>query len=247
MRFADIPARASAASEQRHELLQKLGLKEGEIELRVLMALCEMGWANVYELWKGLRKFGYYSTVLRALRRLKRKRLVNTIPSTGTGRRENIYTPTLLGELIAALAIGGWKAAAQILAERSPRFRECVQAHRPLDPCYYWPLTRETIESLLRFPKYKDVQPNLEELIMENEGYWISSEVVDNLYDYEARAEAFQNLQRLSHVSWIRSLLISFIDDYMEEEKEWLQTLAEFNSKMISTDKNAKLPQFFVK
>lgn len=236
----------AGASRQRHELFQKLSLKEGETELRILMALSKsIGWANVYQLWKGLRDVGHYSTVLRALRRLEQKRLVETLASR-TGRNEKIYTPTLLGELIAALARGEWKAAAQILAERSSRFRECVKAHRALNPLYYYGLTRDIIEKLLMFPKYRNIQPDLEKIVMECESWNIEEKVVQEVNDPSARPELFQYLKKLSYVDWIRSIVMSFIDEYIEEEKEWLQALADFKTEMVCAEKNAKLPQFFV-
>ncbi len=248
MRFAELPAAShESANKQRYEILQKLNLKEGDIEIKILISLSEVPYANVYELWKGLRDLGHYSTVLRALRRLKNKRLANILPSSTTERNTKVYTSTLLGILICTLYKGGWKAVAEFLAETSVRFRECVQAHRPFDPYYYWRMAREVTEKLLSFPKFRNIEPDLEKIVTECEKENLVAWVVEDFYDPLARTTLFQELKKLSYVGWIRSIIMPEIDGFIENEKTLLQTLVNFKRDLLTAEREAKLDQFPVK
>jgi len=258
MRFPDIShEHAASAEKQRQELLRKFRLthlgrskdsvwlvfKEGS-ESKILKSLLKIGCANIYRLSRVSKDAGQYSTVLRALRRLERKRLVQVTTTIGKQRKQKKYSLTLLGELTASLAKGGWKLAAEKLAAHSSRFRESVTAHHSFNAYYYWPQTRDVIERLNKFPKYKNVEPNVEELVTAIEREWIFESIVQNLSDSEARATVFMEVKKLSHVDWIRPIVISFIDDFVGEEKEWLDELVHLKEALVSAQKNAKLTQF---
>ncbi len=258
MRLTDISREHAASAErQRQELLRKfalvrlgsskdspfLVLKEGS-ESKILKSLLKIGCANIYRLSRVSKDAGQYSTILRALRRLERKRLVRVNDTINRQRKQKIYSLTLLGELIASLAKGGWKLAAEQLATHSSRFREAVIAHHSFDPYYYWPQTRDIIEILRRLPKYKNVEPNIEELVITHERGWIEDRIEQNLYDPQERTKVFLEVRKLSHVDWIRPIVISFIEDIVGEEKEWVNKLVDFKEALVSDQKNAKLSQF---
>jgi DNA-binding PadR family transcriptional regulator len=248
MRFPDIsPENAVWAEEQRQELLRKLGLvhlgrskdsawlvfKEGS-ESEILKSLLKLSCANIYRLSRATRDAGQYSTVLRALRRLEGKRLAQIATTIDEGRKQKKYCLTLLGELVASLAKGGWKLAAEKLAEHSSRFRELVTAHHSFEPDYYIFMTRDIIEGFNQFPRYKNVEPNVEELVTATESEWISRAIVENLHDPKERAEVFMEVKKVSQVGWIRPIVISLIDGFIREEKELLDELVHFKEALVS-------------
>lgn len=256
MRFPKMTPRIErVANKYRNAVLRRLrlhGLKEGEIKLRILMELSGAGQTNVYKLWKRLHDVRYYTTVLRALAPLKLMKLVRVVPSSGTGRSERIYAITPLGELILALVKGGWRSAAQLLAEDSPSFRECVKAHFSRYPYYYWGLTRDIIEEYVKIAwKYvaTDIDiasfTDVEEIVRRREIEWVKEHIVNELNDPSSRLWISKYLKKMSQVDWIWSELLSFLDDHIAQEKEWLQTLDEFKSDLVSAEKRVKLTQFF--
>jgi hypothetical protein len=162
---------------------------------------------------------------------------------------------TQFGELIAALAEGGWKAAANILAEKSSSFRDLIKVHRPLRSptgrgligfglCYYWSLTRDVIGGLQEFRRFKNLQPPIESVVRQVEYDWIGETLVQAVHDPSSRREIAEYLKRSSHIAWIRSTTMSFVEEWMDEEKEWLQGLAELKRGLVSAEKNAKIIQF---
>jgi DNA-binding PadR family transcriptional regulator len=121
-----------------HRILYKFGLSaRGKTELEILKNLSK-GSANVYELkWKRLRDIDvHYSTVLRALRRLEKKKLVRVVSQRDSGHRGKTYACTLLGNLVVALTKKGLSGAAKIVAENSRSFRECIRIHLSFDSDY---------------------------------------------------------------------------------------------------------------
>lgn len=261
MRFPEMtPTIARVADKYRNEILRNPpptglrlhGLKEGEIKPRILMELSKAGQTNVYNLWKRLHDVGHYSTVLRALRPLKDMNLVRVVPSNGIGRNARVYTITWFGKLILALVNGGWRSAAQLLAEVSPSFRESIIAHFSHDPYRYWPLTRDIIKEYVKAVwehLLEDIDIasflDIEEIVKRIEVDWIEANVIEHLSEPSSRPWISKYLKRMSHVSWIKSELLPFIDDYIEEQKEWLQILNGFRSDMLSAEKSMKLTKFF--
>jgi len=255
MRFADIPKSYEyTASEDRRQILAEFGLKEGRTERRILIELSKIGFENVYQLSKRMRNIGHYSTVLRALRRLEKEKLVKVVPSDAK-RNSKFYMVTQLGELITDLVEGGWKAAANTLAERSSSFRDLIKVHRPLRSptgrgligfglCYYWSLTRDVIGGLQEYRKFKNLQPPLESIVRQIEYDWIGETLTQAVHDPSSRREIAEYLKRSAHIAWIRSTTRSFVEEWMDEEKEWLQGLDELKRGLVSAEKNAKLSQF---
>ena len=103
-----------------HRILYKFGLSaRGKTELEILKKLSQ-GSANVYELkWKRLRDIDvHYSTVLRALRRLEKKKLVRVVSQKNSGRRGKTYACTLVGSAGTSTS-RSW--VARLLATRPTR------------------------------------------------------------------------------------------------------------------------------
>jgi len=262
MRFPEMPLTiARVADKYRNDILRggprtglRLhGLEEGKIKIRILTKLSTTGQTNVYKLWKSLHDAGHYTTVLRALGPLQLMKLVRVAPSSGTGRKSRMYSITLLGELILALVKGGWRSAAQLLAENSPSFRECIRAHFSRNPYRYWSLTRDVIKEYVETAwKYLDpdvdIAPfiDIEEVVKRIEVDWIKAHITEQLDDPSSRPWISKYLKRMSHFDWIASELSAFLDNYITNEREWLQTLEEFRRDLLLSEKSLKLPQFFV-
>ena len=233
------------ANDRRNKILGKLGLKEGGTELRILTALSDISSTNVYKLWKQLQNIGHYSTVFRALKRLESKRLVMVQQRERTGRNKNVYSLTQLGDLILALSQDGWKTTARLLTKKSLKFSQCIEVRRSLHPFYYYPLARNIIEKMLSFPRYRNTQPDLEKIVVECESQWIREKVAEEMGDPSARPELFRYLMKLSYADWIRPIVLSLVDEYIREEKEWLQALGKFSKELYTDRKITKLTQFF--
>lgn len=260
MRFPEMtPTVKRVADKQRNDILfnrprtglRLHGIKEGEIKLRILIELSKAGQTNVYVLWKRLRKVVHYSTILRALRLLRLMNLVRVISSNETERNARIYAITRFGELILALAKDGWRLVAQLLAEVSPSFRECIMVHFSDAPYYYWNLARDIIEEYVK-TTWEHLGENIdldslldiEEIVKRIELDWIKTNIVEQLSDPSSLPLVSKYIKKASNISWIRSELLPYINDYIEEEKKELQILDGFRSEMLSVEKRVKLTQF---
>jgi len=235
------------AQRSREEILGRLGLyalrpKEGEVlmvytesnEFRILKKL-QLGRANVYKLAKSSRDAGHYSTILRALRRMERKRLVKVVKGSNSGeRKQKVYEVTLLGELVKSLAIGGWKRVAEKIAAGSSKFQDCQKAHQPLDPYYYWHQAHNMIESLMHLPVPSNLQIDLDRAAEENECDWIKANVIEKLSNPQTRSQDLHRLEILSNVHWIKSVIVHLLDEYSNEWGTWLKTLEDFKLELTS-------------
>lgn len=225
-------------------ILYELGLAtywgKYRIELKILKQL-SLKKANVYELkWKRLRHIdAHYSTVLRALRRLEKKKLVRIVSSNKVGRRKKIYACTLLGELVVTLARNGLRATAQIVAEKSQSFRECVGVHFSFDPDYHFSLTEETIREIARSKRGEMVtSPDLDVYVRNIELKWVRENIIEELNDISSRPKILKYLKKIAHIDWISDWVMQAIEKYAERENEWLQTLEDFRREI-------KLTRFF--
>jgi len=225
-------------------LLSGLGLAtywgKYKIELKILKQL-RLKRANVYELkWKKLRDVNvHYSTVLRALKRLEQKKLVRIVSLNKVGRRRKIYACTLLGELIVATAEVGLKAGAQIIAESSKSFRECIGVHLGLDPDYPFYLTEEIIWEIARSKRGEMViRPDLDFYVRNIERRWVRKNIIEELSNLSSRPRILRYLKKITHIDWIRHYVKQGTMQYAKRENEWLQTLEDFG-------REAKLSRFF--
>jgi DNA-binding PadR family transcriptional regulator len=238
-----------------HRILYKFGLSaRGKNELEILKNLSH-GSANVYELKKRLRYVDvHYSTVLRALRRLEKKKLVRIISQRDVGRREKTYACTLLGDLVVALTRNGLSGAARIVAESSKSFRECVGVHLSFDSDYPLSTTELIILNILNSERGENVmRSDLDVYVRNVELEWIKANIVKPLihepsrpdlhgeyYHPLSRPEILRYLKKITHINWISDWVMEIIEKYVEKEREWLQELEDFKREV-------KLARFFSK
>lgn len=245
-------------SKPAHAILYRFGLSaRGKTELETLKKL-SYGKANVYELKKNLRDIGvHYSTVLRALRRLEKKKLVRVASQRDVGRREKTYACTLVGELVVVLARNGLSGAARVVAESSRSFHECVGAHLPFDSYYPLSMTESIIWNIWNSKKGETaVRSDIDVYVRNVELEWVKANIVKALFydpsrpaymhedgDYLplSRPEILGYLKRITHINWISDWVAEVIEKYVEKEKEWLQELEDFKRDVklarIFTDK----------
>lgn len=233
-----------------HRILYKLHLSaRGKTELEILKQLSH-GSANVYELkWKRLRNIDvHYSTVLRALRRLEKKKLVRVVSSKEVGRRDKTYVCTLAGELVVALARNGMSGAARIIAESSKSFRECVGAHLSFGSDYHLSMTESIIWNILESEKGQTAMRSDLDVYVENvELEWVKANIIkaiiydpsrpdfDEYYHPFSRPEILRYLKKITHISWISDRVVQVIEKYVEKENEWLQALEDFKREVKLT------------
>jgi DNA-binding PadR family transcriptional regulator len=233
----DYQSALTRASETRARwALVRLGLTTNmgkwKIDLRILKKLLPSK-ANVYELkWKRLKDSNeHYSTVLRALRRLERKKLVRLVSSNEEGRRHKTYACTLLGELVVALARRGLEAASQIIAENSQSFRECLEVH-PLRDCRE-DLTINTIKEILESKGGKAAAcPDLDFYVRNAEFKWARQNIIEELNSIShARARILEYLREATHINWLSEWLALPLEKHADEEDKWLQTLRDLKKE----------------
>lgn len=250
MKFVDSPP-SDAASKQRCEILSEFSLMEGKTDLLILLALMDMTRSNVYKLSKRLPNVGHYSTVLRALKRLEKKRLVKVLPSeTKSGRNRKVYTMTVLGEIVAALARFGWKAAAQVACEKSTRFSECIQVNQSFEPYHYLRLIRDVMRRIMRIMKMTSfgIEVNLDEIVTSTQFSDLSPLLNEMLLDPNNIPKVSTHLKKLSTVDWIRPLVIGMCKDYegfldkdIKDARESLQTIIELRRHLEEIARGKRL------
>jgi len=235
-----------------HRILYKFGLSaRGKTELEILKELSK-GSTNVYELkWKRLRDNDvHYSTVLRALRRLEKKKLVRVVSQRVSGHREKTYACTLVGALVVELARNGMSGAARIVAESSKSFRECIKVHLSFDSDYPSIMMESVISKILNTKKVEPViRSELDDYVRNSELEWVKAHIVRALFhdpygpNFEdrysihlhsplSRPEILRYFRKIIHISWIRDFVIRFIEPYTQKENEWLQALEDFKREV---------------
>jgi len=229
-------------------ILYKFGLSaRGKTELEILKKLSQ-GSANVYKLkWKRLRDIDvHYSTVLRALRRLEKKKLVRVVSQRNVGRREKRYACTLVGDLVVALARNGLSGAERIVAESSKSYRECIAVHLSFDSNYPLAMTESVIWNILNSKRGETtVRSDLDVYVRNVELEWVKTNIVRALFfdlsrpDFDdgyyiplSRPKILRYLRKIVHISWIGDWLVQFIENYIEKENEWLQMLEDFKREV---------------
>jgi len=233
-----------------HKILYNFGLSaRGKTELEILEELSR-GSANVYELkMKRLRDINvHYSTVLRALRQLEKKKLVRVVSSKEVGRRSKTYVCTLLGELVVALSRNGMSGATRIVAESSKSFRECVGAHLSFDSDYPLSMIESVIMNISESEKGETATRSDLDAYVENvELEWVNANIIkaiiydpsrldfDEYYHTLSRSEILRYLKKITHISWISDRVVQVIENYVEKEKEWLQELEDFKREVKLT------------
>jgi len=183
-------------------------------EAKILDTIVKEKSGNAYSLWKasGLK---HYPTVLRALKKLEEKRLVQVLSEKGM-RGERTYTPTLVGTLITYKVKGEEKKIVEMVEKNSSLFRELYK----IDKDDNWAL-RVFSEIMMDF--YRKIEPRSFDAIIRKEvESWLDDYFLNRL------GEDPEWITKLSKVKWIRPLALKLIED----EIDWLKTNIEELNKL---------------
>ncbi|NIO37174.1 hypothetical protein GTO27_05660, partial [Candidatus Bathyarchaeota archaeon] len=216
-------------SDPAHKILYVFGLSaRGKTELEILKQLSH-GSANVYELRrKRLRDIDvHYSTVLRAFRRLEKKKLVKVVSSKKVGRRRKTYDLTLIGKLIVALARNGMNGATKMIADNSQSFRECASVHSSLRPWQDYPssMTSLIIWNILESGKGETATlADLDFLVRKIELEWARTKLEGVLYNLDEEEYLARGAHPV-HLHHFYSLYESAYDSFPLSRPEMLKYL----------------------
>lgn len=190
-------------------------IRLSKTEAKILDTIITVKSGNAYSLWKasGLK---HYPTVLRTLKKLEEKRLVQKLSESGT-RGERMYTPTLLGTLVSHIFNGEKKKIIKIVAENSSLFRELSKIE---DVDYY--AFRAVQEIVL--DAYRKTAPRGIDESFKNCIEWALRDTIVNPFD-EGNPEW---IMKVSKVKRVRQLAIRLI----EEEIDWCKREIEELSKL---------------
>ncbi len=176
---------------------------------------------------------------------MEKKKLVRVVSQRDAGRREKTYACSLLGDLVVALTKNGLSGAAQIVAESSKSFRECVEVHLPFNSNYPLLLTESVIWNVLKSERGEHaVRSDLDIYVRNVELEWVKANIVRALFydpsqpnfgdgNYTlSRPQILRYLKKVTHIGWISDWLVQVVEKYVEKEKEWLQALEDFKREV---------------
>ena len=180
-------------------------------EAKILDIVITAKSGNAYGLWKtsGLK---HYPTVLRALKKLEERRLVQVLSDKGI-RGERIYAPTLVGMLVSYIINGEEKKQTTLVVKNSSLFRELYK----IDKDDYW---RKRVVQEIILDVYRKKEPRSVDDVIKNE-------VEDYLDDYVLNRldEDPEWIRKISEVKWIRPLAVRVIEDELNRLKRNVEAL----------------------
>jgi DNA-binding PadR family transcriptional regulator len=192
---------------------QKLSKTESKIMETLMMAKS----GNAYGLWKA-SKLKHYPTVLRTLRKLREKNLVEILSKDGV-RRETTYTPTIQGSFVFYILRNEEKELFDFLMENSRLFKEFHEVQR--DKTWVYSIVRES------FWAGRRRKINFDELLRESVELSVLDCLSNICYDQKARKE----LREFWKVSWIRPIIIESIEREIDLDKRHLKVLTELKEE----------------
>ena len=193
-------------------------IRLSDTEVNVLRTLIQLKRGNAYRVWKtsGLK---HYPTVLRTLKKLEEKRLVEELSESGV-RGERIYTPTITGTLVSHVFGGEEKKILKLVEENSRLFREL----RRIDKEGYWAFV--AVKRII-FDVYSDRKlRSFDEVIRERIEQGLTDCALNPLEEGNP-----EWITEVSQVKWIRQLALKVI----EREMDWFEMNTEELRKLKET------------
>jgi hypothetical protein len=173
---------------------------------------------NAYSVWKK-SKLKHYPTVLRTLRKLHEKNLVEILSKDGL-HGETTYIPTLQGSFIFYIFRNEEHELLKFISSNSRLFKE-LHGIQP-DELWIYAIIREFCWS------EKREKISIDELVRKI----IEQDVGDSILNVSNDPEALKNLRMLSRVGWIKSLIIKRTKSEIDYAKRNLGTLIKFEKEM---------------
>ncbi len=196
--------------------------KVTKTEVAILEAIVEAKNGNAYTIWKA-SGFKHYPTVLRVLRKLKEKRLINTLDERGS-RNDIVYVSTLATSLYLSIAKNDTEKIKQIIEESSSLFHD-LETGKTENEKINWALgtAREIIGEAITSKKQLDVNEVIRDYVAEG----LREDIINILYH-----EHEQKLIKAAKVSWIRELILSLIEREIADETKQIAKLKKLQKTL---------------
>lgn len=208
------------------ELLERMipqFMKLSKTETKILEAIVIVKSGNAYGLWKksGLK---HYPTVLRSLKKLEEKRLLQILSESGT-RGERTYTPTSLGTLIHYALKDEKAQLIETVSRNSYMFQELVNS-KVIEDAYSWMynIIRRMASDVVR-GELRTIDYVVKEAISEYIG-----DTLLNIRDQENKNEII----KLSKVESVKELIIDEIEEEIGRCQKQVQELRKLKERLTA-------------
>jgi DNA-binding PadR family transcriptional regulator len=195
---------------------QKLSKTESKIMETLMMTKN----GNAYGLWKA-SKLKHYPTVLRTLRKLHEKNLVEILSKDGV-RRETTYAPTIQGSFVFYILRNEEEELLDFLLENSRLFKEFHEVQK--DENWTCSIVRES------FWVEGRKKVSIDGLLISIVNLTVHDCLSNICFDQKARKE----LREFWKVSWIRPIIIESIEHVIDIDKRELKALTELKREFTT-------------
>lgn len=199
-------------------------LRPSKVESTILETLARIERGNAYQVWKnsGLK---HYPTVLRTLKKLEKKRLINTLVASGM-RGEKTFSSTLGGVLVHLIFSGNEKKVVEIVLKESSLFRELYKVEK--DNNWAFSSTQRFILSM-----QKDKRPlSFDEAVRNSVHAYVVDTVMDAFLNENQESLAW--LAKQLKVRWVKDV----IAERIQEERAFM---VEATRRMDAFEKEFEL------
>lgn len=193
-------------------------------EAKILRTMITVKRGNAYGLWKasGLK---HYPTVLRSVKKLKEKRLVQILSENGA-RGERVFAPTLVGTLVSYIFNGEEKKIVEIVAENSSLFRELYK----IDKDDYWAFA--VVQDIIVDVYRKEEPRSFDEAVKDKVEGAIVDNVTDGVFNRDTRSMDW--ILKLPKVKWVREIAIEWIESERQRTKQMMNDLDELKKRLTN-------------
>jgi hypothetical protein len=193
--------------------------KLNKTEQRILETLIEMKSGNTYAIWKasGLK---HYPTVLRVLKKLLEKRMVQSLSQKGI-RDEITYVSTDAAASLLYIVKDELGKLHRLLIDKSKHLSELAA----LEKKDVWDVfvARGIIEDAVTRKKQRDIDEILEDEIIGVLQDWIMN------ISYQDNA---QKIARFARIKWMRDIITKVADGQIAEEEQHIDELRKLQQRL---------------
>ena len=196
-------------------------IRLSKTEAKILDTIIKVKSGNAYSLWKasGLK---HYPTVLRTLKKLEEKRLVQTLSERGT-RGERIYAPTLVGTLVSYISNKEEQKIVEMVAKNSSLFRELYKT----DKDDYW--VCGAVQDIVLDVYRKEEPRSFDEAIFSR----VEGSLIDCVINPLDEGNSEWIIEH-SKVGWIRQLAIRRIEEEINRSKMNIEELRKLKETLTA-------------
>ena len=194
-------------------------LSKNEVKILATMTTIKSG--NAYNAWKasGLK---HYPTVLRTLRKLEEKGLVEVLSENGI-RGERIYAQTLFGKLLHYALRDERAKLTEIISQNSTRFQGLLESKTIDDTWAYRIVVYMAVDVISNRSR------KIDDILKEAFSEIVTGEVMNIVYD----KKHWNEIIRLTKDEWIKELTIERIEIELEWSKRFIQKLRQLKETLM--------------